>query len=257
MASETRHNQDAAVITGAASGIGLASLKRIRASGLKVIGVDLADAPEGESDGWVVGDVAAADTWDRVNALISQNGWNVSALVTAAAFLAVGNVLELSDEAWSRTFDVNLRGLLAPVRALLPAMIERRRGAIVTVGSIDSYMVEQGLISYCTSKGAISQFTRALALDHAREGIRANCVCPGVTDTPFFRRHLESASDPARFLAAREQRNPIGRLLEPEEIAAMIAFLVSDAASGITGAQIVVDGGLTTGFDFRTGTEGA
>ncbi len=247
----------AAVITGAASGIGLASLRRLQAQGLAVIGVDTAPAPDGEIAAWVVGDVASTETWARVEALLAARGWEASVLVTTAAFLAVGDVLELSDEDWARTFDVNLRGLVLPVRALLPGMIERRRGAIVTVGSIDSYMAEQGLISYCASKGAILQFTKTLALDHARNGIRANCVCPGVTDTPFFRRHLDSASDPAQFLAIREQRNPLGRLLDPDEVAATVAFLASDAASGVTGAQIVVDAGLTAGFDFRTGAEGA
>src|SRR5690554_3923354 len=115
-----------------------------------------------------------------------------------------------------------MTGLVMAVRTVLPGMIARRSGSIITLGSIDSYMAEQGLISYCASKGAILQFTRALALDHARDGIRANCVCPGVTDTPFFRRHLDTASDPETFLKTREQRNPLGRLLQPDEIAATI-----------------------------------
>jgi NAD(P)-dependent dehydrogenase (short-subunit alcohol dehydrogenase family) len=166
-------------------------------------------------------------------------------------------VLEITDEQWASTINVNLLGMVKAVRCVLPGMIERKHGAIVTVGSIDSYMAEQGLISYCTSKGGILQFTRALALDHARDGIRVNCVCPGVTDTPFFRRHLDTASDPENFLKVREQRNPLGRLLQPEEIAQTINFLASDQASGVTGAQIVADAGLTASFDFRTGEEGA
>ncbi len=203
------------------------------------------------------GDVVDAKTWSGVTEELKRRQWDADILVTAAAFLAVGNVLEITDEQWANTLNVNLLGLVKAVRCVLPQMIARGHGAIVTVGSIDSYMAEQGLIAYCSSKGGILQFTKALALDHARNGIRANCVCPGVTDTPLFRRHLSTASDPVSFLKTREQRNPLGRLLRPDEIASTIAFLASDEASGVTGAQIVADAGLTAGFDFRTGKEGA
>jgi NAD(P)-dependent dehydrogenase (short-subunit alcohol dehydrogenase family) len=246
-----------AVITGAASGIGAASVRHLVAAGYRVLGVDLANGASSDSVEFVQGNVSANETWDQAEAALERRGWKPSALVLSAAYLAVGTVLTLDDEHWERTFEVNLLGLVRPLRRLLPGMIARGGGSIVTVGSIDSYMAEQGLISYCASKGAILQFTKALAMDHARQGIRANCVCPGVTDTPFFRRHLDTARDPKKFLSVREQRNPLGRLLNPEEIATTIAFLVSDAASGITGAQIVVDAGLTAGFDFRTADDGS
>lgn len=246
-----------AVITGAASGIGGSTKDRVLAAGGKVLGIDMAGAQEHENLAWIQGDVADPDTWKKVSDKLGALGWQPDALVTAAAFLAVGNVLELTDDEWSKTLGVNLNGLVLAARTILPGMIERKRGSVVTIGSIDSYMAEQGLISYCASKGAILQFTRALALDHARDGVRANCVCPGVTDTPFFRRHLDTASDPQKFLATREQRNPLGRLLQPDEIAATVEFLIGEGASGITGTEIVVDAGLTTGFDFRTGSEGA
>jgi len=246
-----------AVITGAASGIGAASVRQLVAAGYDVLGVDLAKGTNSNSLEFVRGSVAANETWDQVEATLEKRGWKPSAMVFAAAYLEVGTVLTLDEEHWQRTFDVNLMGLIKPLRRLLPGMIARGGGSIVTVGSIDSYMAEQGLISYCSSKGAILQFTKTLAMDHARQGIRANCVCPGVTDTPFFRRHLDTAKDPKKFLSVREQRNPLGRLLNPDEIATTIAFLVSDAASGITGTLIVVDAGLTAAFDFRTGGEGS
>jgi len=250
--------EQTAVISGAASGIGAATAERFLKKGFNVLGVDLALPFREESNlGWVQGDVSKSETWTLVKEELVRRHWHPGILVTAAAYLAVGNVLEITDEQWASTINVNQLGLVKAVRSVLPQMIERGRGAIVTVGSIDSYLAEQGLISYCSSKGGILQFTKALALDHARDGVRANCVCPGVTDTPFFRRHLDTASDPENFLKVREQRNPIGRLLQPEEIAATIVFLASEEASGITGAQIVVDGGLTAGFDFRTGDEGA
>ncbi len=247
-----------AVISGAASGIGAATVELFLKKGINVLGVDLAPSSRDDANlGWVQGDVAKSETWTLVNEELTRRNWQADILVTAAAYLAVGNVLEITEEQWSNTINVNQLGLIKAVRSVLPQMIERKHGAIVTVGSIDAYLAEQGLISYCASKGSILQFTKALALDHARDGIRANCVCPGVTDTPFFRRHLDTASDPETFLKVREQRNPLGRLLQPEEIASTIAFLSSEDASGITGAKIVVDAGLTTGFDFRTGDEGA
>jgi len=245
---------EVAVVTGAASGIGAATVERLLRAGARVVGVDLARGQENERVAWVSGSVAEAATWDKVERVLEERQWEPSILVPAAAYLAVGKITELLEEEWDRTVGVNLKGLVHPVRRLLPGMIKRRSGAIITIGSIDAYMGEQGLISYCASKGAVLQFTRALALDHARDGIRVNCVSPGVTDTPFFRRHVATAKDPAKFLSAREQRNPIGRLLEADEVAAVIVFLASKDASAITGTNVVVDGGLTAGFDFRPGS---
>ncbi|MGW1419913.1 SDR family NAD(P)-dependent oxidoreductase [Bradyrhizobium manausense] len=247
---------DTAVVTGASSGIGARAAVQLAEAGYNVLGIDVADAAQGGVT-YVKGDISDTNTWDQVDEALGERGWVPSVFVAAAAYLKVGTVLDLDESAWRRTFDVNVGGLIKALRRLLPGMIERRRGSIVTVGSIDSFMAEQGLVSYCASKGAILQLTKVLALDHARDGIRANCVCPGVTDTPFFRRHLDTAVDPTRFLRAREQRNPLGRLLDPDEVARAIVFLASDSASGITGAQIVVDAGLTAGFDFRTGEEGS
>jgi NAD(P)-dependent dehydrogenase (short-subunit alcohol dehydrogenase family) len=246
-----------AIVTGAGSGIGLATAKRFLAEGRTTVGVDLGWSEQPEGLHGVTGDVSAPETWAGLAADIDKNRWTVKILVLAAARLTVGTVLTLDDAEWQRILDVNLFGVVRPLRVLLPLMIASGGGSIVTVGSVDGYMAEQGLIAYCTSKGGLLQLTRTLAMDHARDGIRANCVCPGVTDTPFFRRHLDTASDPKRFLEVREQRNPLGRLLDPDEVAATIAFVASDAASGMTGAKIVVDAGLTASFDFRTGNEGA
>jgi NAD(P)-dependent dehydrogenase (short-subunit alcohol dehydrogenase family) len=248
--------EDVAVVTGAGSGVGRSVAAILRGRGVDVIGVDT--APDESLDvAWVEGDVAADSTWDAVLAGGAERGREATLLVLNAAVAEVGTVLDLVDEDWRRTFDVNLFGAVRALRALVPWMQRRRRGSIVTVASVDAFMAEQGLAAYCSSKGALLQLTRCCAVDFARDGIRANCVCPGVIDTPFFRRHLETASDPERFLRVREQRNPLGRLLQPDEVAETIVFLLSDAAAGTTGAQITVDAGLSASFDFRTGEEGA
>lgn len=245
------------VVVGGASGICGAAVAKMLERGDTVIGVDLkvGDAPAAAH--WIEGDAARPETWQRLGETIEEIGQPVDYLVYGAAHLAIGGVLDLDDADWQKTFDVNILGLARCIRSVLPGMITAGKGSIVTIGSIDSVMAEQGLLAYCMSKGGIAQFTRTIAMDHARDGIRANCLCPGVTDTPLFRRHLASAGDPDRFLHVRQQRNPIGRLLTSEEVADGILFLASPQSSGFTGATLLVDGGLTASFDFRTGAEGA
>lgn len=250
---------DLAVVTGAASGVGAATTTRFLKSSIPVVGVDLAPQPaEVDEVAWVQGDVSSEEVWERVLAIsLARFGTTPSILVSNAALVVVGDLLTLSDDDWRSVFDVNLYGAVRGIRACLPGMIERRRGAIVTVASVDAYLAEQGLAAYCSSKGALLQLTRCVAMDHAPDGVRANCVCPGVIDTPFFRRHLETASDPERFLRVREARNPLGRLLRPDEVAAAVVFLAGEGSSGMTGATVTVDAGLSASFDFRTGEEGA
>lgn len=255
------NHTEVAVVTGAASGVGKASVTRFLNREVAVLGLDRADCPddlEHERLAWVQGDVALEETWAHVlDRSRDQFGATPGILVANAARLIVGSVTTLTDDDWKSVFDVNVFGAVRGMRACIPGMLERGRGAIVTVASVDAFMAEQGLAAYCSSKGALLQLTRCVAVDYARDGIRANCVCPGVIDTPFFRRHLETASDPERFLRVREERNPLGRLLEADEIAAVVVFLASEDASSITGTFVTADAGLSASFDFRTGEEGA
>lgn len=256
---------EVALVTGGGSGTGAATSARFRLQGIPVVGMGRRAAPQPIPVGadaapfeWVQGDQGDPGAWSAaVDIARDRFGMAPSVLVVAGARLEVGTVLTLSDEEWLGTFTTNVFGVVRGLRAVLPAMIERGKGSIVTVGSIDSLFAEQGLVSYAASKGALLQLTRTVAMDHARDGIRANTVIMGVTDTPFFRRHLDTARDPERFIAVRENRQPIGRLLQADEVAAMIVFLALDDASGVTGAAITVDGGITTSLDFRTGDEGA
>jgi NAD(P)-dependent dehydrogenase (short-subunit alcohol dehydrogenase family) len=243
-----------AVVTGSASGVGAATVERLSRRGFDVIGVDLHESAGTAQS--VEGSVAEPSTWLQVHEAASALPAPPTVIVFSAAVLHTGSVLELEPAKWQQTFDVNVGGVFHGLRALLPDMIAAGGGSIVTVASVDAFMAEQGLASYCASKGALLQLTRCVAMDHARDGIRANCVTPGVIDTPFFRRHLETSSDPDQFLHVREQRNPLGRLLQPDEVAATVEFAALDA-SGMTGASLTVDAGLSASFDFRTGAEGA
>jgi NAD(P)-dependent dehydrogenase (short-subunit alcohol dehydrogenase family) len=163
----------------------------------------------------------------------------------------VGTVLDVPDSDFRAVMEVNVFGAVKALKATLPRMIERGGGAIVGVASTASLYAEQALAAYSTSKGAILQLIRSVAVDHARQGIRANAVCPGAIDTPFFRQHVDSAPDPEAFLKEKTERHPSGRILQPGDVAQLVWFLLSGASIGMNGAAVLIDGGLTATFDFE------
>lgn len=245
-----------AILTGAGSGLGAETLRLLRDQGTSVIAVDLA-WPDGSIEGGgcvaLTGDVSDAGTWrTALEACRDSFGQPPNRLVLNAARLVVGTIVELSEQDLRSVLDVNVVGAFLGMKACVPAMISRGGGTIVSVGSTASLLAEQGLAAYCTSKGALLQLTRCVAVDHARDGIRANCVCPAAIDTPFFTRHVEAAPDPAAFLAKKRARHPSGRILQPADVARVIAFLLSDGSLGMNGAAVTVDGGLLASFDFET-----
>jgi NAD(P)-dependent dehydrogenase (short-subunit alcohol dehydrogenase family) len=244
-----------AVVTGAASGIGRATAQALRQRGTEVLGVDLVEAPDELRDDaavhWIEGDVASAETWERVTAVCEQrDAGGADCLVTCAATLVVAPFLETSTDDWKRIFDVNVFGVLLGMQTLLPKMLERRAGAIAVVCSVNSFVVEDELSAYSTSKAALLHATRSAAVEYAARGVRINAVCPGIVDTPLLRRHFESLDDPAAARRAGERRTPLGRILSPDEVAEAICFLVGGGASAISGAALTVDGGLTVTYDF-------
>jgi NAD(P)-dependent dehydrogenase (short-subunit alcohol dehydrogenase family) len=244
-----------AVVTGAASGIGRATARALRGRGTEVIGVDLAEAPEeldaDEAVDWVQGDVASPHTWERVTAACARrDAEGADCLVSCAATLVVAPFLDTSPKDWRRLFDVNVVGVILGMQAMLPSMLERRDGAIAVVCSVNSFVVEDELSAYSTSKAALLHATRSAAIEYAARGVRINAVCPGIIDTPLLRRHFDSLDDPAAARRAAERRSPIGRILRPEEVAEAICFLVSGAATAMSGAALTVDGALTVTYDF-------
>jgi NAD(P)-dependent dehydrogenase (short-subunit alcohol dehydrogenase family) len=241
-----------AVVTGAASGMGQATARALLDRGTAVVGVDLA---EGTGDiPWVRGDVAAQETWDRArDECAGVDARGADCLVACAADLVVAPFLETSVEDFRRLFDINVLGVLRGMRTLMPAMLEQRSGAIAVICSVNSLFVEDALSAYSTSKGALLQLVRSAALEHARDGIQINAVCPGIIDTPLLQRHFDLLDDPAAARAAAARRTPAGRILRPEEIAEAVCFLVGEGASGLSGAALTVDGGLTTAYDYEGG----
>jgi NAD(P)-dependent dehydrogenase (short-subunit alcohol dehydrogenase family) len=241
------------VVTGAASGMGLATVRTLLERGGAVVGVDLADAPAEVASraAWVRGDVAGQETWDRARATaLERDPDGADCLVCCAADLVISPFLDAPIEEWQRLFEINVLGVLRGMHAFMAPMVARGAGAVVVVCSVNSLFAEQENGPYSTSKAALLHVVRSAALEHAADGLQINAVLPGIVDTPLLQRHFDSLPDPAAARAACVRRSPQGRLLRPEEIAEAICFLASPAASGISGAAITVDGGLTTAYDF-------
>lgn len=221
-------------------------------AGARVIGVDRAPAPAGlDTEEWIQGDVTDEATWRLVGeraAALDSGG--ATRFIACAADVVVAPFLDTPLVEWQRLFDVNVLGVIRGLQTLLPPMLERGHGAVAVVCSVNSLFVEDGVSAYSTSKAALLHVVRSAALEYANRGVRINAVCPGAIDTPLLRRHFNSLEDPDAARVATERRAPIGRINQPEEIAAVLRFLVSDAASALCGAAVVADGGLTITYDF-------
>lgn len=240
------------VVTGAGSGVGLATARMLLNQGDAVVGVDLAPAPNDPADvEWIQGDVASPDTWDRVDAACTRlDPGGADALAACAGTIVVAPFLQTPIDDWRRLLEANVLGVVRGMQALMPAMIARRRGAIAVVCSVNSFTAEDEMSAYSTSKAALLHAVRSAAIEYAHAGVRINAVCPGAIDTPLLQRHLDTLDDPEGTRRAIERRTPGGRILRPEEIASVLGFLLSDGASGMSGAAITVDGGLTATYEF-------
>jgi meso-butanediol dehydrogenase/(S,S)-butanediol dehydrogenase/diacetyl reductase len=240
-----------ALVTGAASGIGAATARRLHAEGAKLALCDLqsealdAFAKQLDASGRSLL-VRALDVADQaqvesfVNDAAERFG-RLDVLFNNAGIGAYGLTPDLDPEVWRRTIEVDLHSVFYGCRAAIPHLRRAGGGAIVNTASISGMRGDYGLAAYNAAKGAVLNYTRTLAIDHARDGIRANAVCPGPIDTALAKPLL------ANERVAREYREriPMGRVGTAEEVAAVVAFLCSEDAAYVTGAAIVVDGGLT------------
>jgi meso-butanediol dehydrogenase/(S,S)-butanediol dehydrogenase/diacetyl reductase len=239
-----------ALITGAASGMGAATAREYRAAGGDVLIVDRNGALAAEVAAEIgagpplIGDVSDSTFCRRAVAEVLARYGRLDTLVNAAGIIVRAAGAETTDAEWQRVMNVNVNGVFFMSRAAIPPMKAQGSGAIINFGSIWGSVGAAGVTAYCASKGAVHQITRAMALDHVHDGIRINAVCPGEVNTPML---SSERSEPVtdKMLARIAETVPMGRLADPAEIARVVLFLASDAASYMTGALVPVDAGYT------------
>ena len=240
-----------AIITGAASGIGSATARRFVAEAATVVLSDVvvshpakALIERGYNTTFMQVDVSSEEEVNRlVDMTVSKYG-RLDILINNAGIELAKKATETSEEEWDRLMNVNLKGAFLCSKAAIMAMRQRGSGVIVNVGSELGLVGAPDLAAYCASKGGVVQLTRAMAIDHAADGIRINCICPGPIETPLLERIIASAADPLKERQRSIEKTLLKRFGRPEEVANVILFLASEEASYMTGSIVVVDGGV-------------
>ncbi|CAK7006318.1 SDR family oxidoreductase [Kerstersia gyiorum] len=243
------------IVTGAGSGIGEASAGLMAEEGAHLCVVDRSAAAAqrvaaaireagGSADAWEV-DVAQAEqvrqAWERI---VAQHG-RMDVLVNNAGYGMAGTVADTSLDDWTALMRVNVDGVFHGCKYAVPVMQRQGGGVIVNTASVAAMVGLRQRAAYCASKGAVTALTRAMAVDHAADGIRVNCVAPGTIESPYFEQIFAQAEDPAALRRSLEQRQLLGRLGQPGEVARAILFLACDDAAFATGSTLVLDGGLS------------
>jgi NAD(P)-dependent dehydrogenase (short-subunit alcohol dehydrogenase family) len=247
-------------ISGAASGIGAATARLFANEGASVVIADVLDekgqhlANEINSKGsnalYSHCDVSQSDqVQSSIQSTVENNG-GLQIIVNCAGIVHIGPLHEYSESDWDALMQVNLKSIFFSLKHAYPYLRNNRHSYMVNIGSISSFVGQKATPAYTTSKGAMLSLTRSIALDYASIGLRCNSVCPGITDTPMLREHLDSTTDPEQFLRERIRRVPINRALQPEEIARSILYLSCEDSAGVTGTSIVVDGGYLSAAEW-------
>ena len=240
-----------ALITGAASGMGAATAREFAAAGGHVVIIDLNAglarnvAAEIGVQEPIIGDVSDSAFCRRAVEMTLKRHGRLDILVNCAGIIFRADAQGTSDENWRRVMAVNVDGVFFMSRAAIGQMKKQGSGVIVNFGSIWGGVGAAGVAAYCASKGAVHNLTRAMALEHARDGIRINAVCPGEVNTPMLASGRPSPPTPEDLKKLGETVVPMGRLADPVEIARVVLFLASDAASYMTGSLVTVDAGYT------------
>jgi len=245
-----------AIVTGGASGIGAATARRFASEGAAVVVTDI-NEDGGESLAAAIRTGGGRAEFRRVDvtrlaelegavALAVERFGGLDVMHNNAAASGGGYVGDIDPAVWEQSIATMLTSVFYGTRAAIPAMLARGGGSIISTASVEGFFGEVMAAPYCTAKAGIINFTRTVALEYGRRGIRANAICPGCVDTPMLALLAAIGPHTAADMAAKQA---IGRLIRPDEIANVALFLASDESSAVTGTSIVVDGGLTAGLD--------
>jgi NAD(P)-dependent dehydrogenase (short-subunit alcohol dehydrogenase family) len=233
-----------AIVTGGASGLGLATAQLMVARGARVAALDVRPEAVPEPVLGLRCDVTDAASVQAAVDDAAQRLGGIDVVVSNAGIGAQGPVDANDDDEWHRVLDLNVVGMVRVVRAALPYLRRSDAASVVLTGSICSWSGLPRRVLYSASKGAVLAMGLAMAADHVREGIRVNVVAPGTADTPWIGRLMAAADDPVAERTALEGRQPMGRLVSPQEVAHAIAYLASPLSSSTTGTVLAVDGGV-------------
>ncbi|MGH8382856.1 SDR family NAD(P)-dependent oxidoreductase [Pseudomonas sp.] len=239
------HNK-VAVVTGGASGIGLACVRRFSAEGAQVVGLDIGEAPADFPGLFMTLDVRDETRVQQVMGEVISRFGGIDVLVNAAGVADQGSVTQTSTANWQRVLDINLTGSMLTSKHVLAQMESQRSGSIINIGSIFGLQGCDGNVAYNVSKGGINQLTRSMAIDYGYANIRVNGLCPGLIETPMTSMVREQQAFHA-FFASQHMLNRSG---QPDEVANVALFLASDESSFVSGQMIAVDGGFSAGRRF-------
>ena len=236
-----------ALVTAAGAGMGRAGALAFVREGARVVATDInADSLQSLGrDAGIQTEVLDVTDEAAVNAFVERVG-AVDILFNCAGWVHQGSLLDCTVADWDKSFNVNVRSMFLITRAMLPKMVANGGGVILNMASVlGAEKAAANRLAYAASKAAVAGFTRALAVDHVKQGIRVNCVCPGTVDTPSLGERIKAFADPVQARKDFVARQPMGRLATAEEIAETFVYLVSDESSFMTGQAVFVDGGMS------------
>lgn len=242
-----------ALITGAGSGIGAAIAETFARAGAEVIIADR-DHAAGEAVAAKISSTGARATFRALDVAndsdcdtLARETPRLDILVNNAGIGHVGTILQTTAADLDRMYQVNVRGVFNLSKAFVPQMLERKSGCIINIASIGGVVGIRDRLAYCATKFAVVGITKSMALDHAKQGVRVNCICPGRVETPFVSARLKEYPDPQKAYEEMSSTQAVGRMGRPDEIAAAALYLASDEAAFVTGTAFLIDGGWSAG----------